>query len=215
MLQAHHNLADILFTQGEPEEALGCAQRALHARPSFAQARAVSALSLEEMGRIPEAVAEVEEGLDGGKRGDYALMYHRARLVKSLGRFKDADVAFRAVLSESGGTPQVMSLTSPDLQARADGVPQVTAYAHNEYGHLLGELGREGEARLQWERSVHADPTFARGWVNIAASHSGSGDVEEQVAAYVKALNIDPTLTEAWINIGQVEFCVHLILLMT
>jgi tetratricopeptide (TPR) repeat protein len=185
-------MADLLFTQGDAESALRSALAALSLRPTMTQARAVAAVSLEALGEYSRALSQVEQGLQlvAALGGDaFTLMYHQARLLKTVGRVGDAQAAFESCISEKWA---------------GSGSAQIRAYAHNEYGHLLSEQGSDGEAAEQYLRSIQVDPSFARGWVNLASARAGGG-IDGQIEALEMAISLEPTLTEAWINKGQVS----------
>ena len=185
-------MADLLFTQGDAKSALRSALAALSLRPTMTQAHAVAAVSLEALGEYSKALSQVEVGLRlvTALGGDvFTLMYHQARLLKAVGRVGDARAAFESCISERWA---------------GSGSAQIRAYAHNEYGHLLSELGSEGDAGEQYLMSVQVDPSFARGWVNVASARAGGG-INGQIEALEKAISLEPSLTEAWINKGQVR----------
>jgi protein O-GlcNAc transferase len=89
-----------------------------------------------------------------------------------------------------------------DSHALQGASPTYVAYAHNEYGHLLTQIGRGKEAARQWRAAVAVDPQFAQGWVNVA----GDADLDESIHAYRNALRLQPSLIEAWINLAQVYY---------
>ena len=128
--EAHHNIADIMYVEKNFKGAMKASKRAISLRPTMTHSTIMWVLCLEGLGRLHEALAAAEEALDDGIHGDgeFRLMYHRARLLRGLGRLKESKTAFRTCLEADGGDEQGMS------------------FAHNEYAHLLTQMGDEAES---------------------------------------------------------------------
>ena len=125
-------------------------------------------------------------------------------MLRADAQFAAAEDAFRlctgaravaagaAMEGGQGGDPHALQGASPTY----------IAYAHNEYGHLLTQVGRGKEAARQWRQAVAVHPQFAQGWVNVA----GEAGLDESIDAYRNALRLQPSLIEAWINLAQVYY---------
>jgi tetratricopeptide (TPR) repeat protein len=184
--EAHYNAADVLLQRGAVKKALRFARTAANLRPAFPQAHVLKILAHEHMQQYQAAHKAAEDGLASNPT-HYSLMYQLARTLRATAQFEAAEATFRTCTGA--------------LSRSFDGVtPAYVAYAYNELGHMLTTLGREEEAAAQWRGSVEVDPTFARGWVNLA----GGAGLEGSLDAYQRALALEPSLVEAWINIGQV-----------
>jgi len=198
--EGHYNTADILLQKGKHRKALHYARAAAALRPSFSQAFVLMVLANEALRDFAAGVAASEEGLRHSPR-DFSLRYQHARMLRAVAQFVAAEDAFRlciaagASLGRGGG-----EATSSGAGALQGASATYIAYAHNEYGHLLTQIGRGKEATEQFRQAVAVDPSFAQGWVNVG----GDTSLHESISAYRSALRLHPSLIEAWINLGQV-----------
>jgi tetratricopeptide (TPR) repeat protein len=60
------------------------------------------------------------------------------------------------------------------------------------YGSFLGDIGRENEARDQYEKAREVDPTHPAAWNNLANYYGHNGPVTNAFACYAKAIELRP-----------------------
>ncbi len=196
--EGFYNAADILLQKGKHQKALRYARAAAALRPSFSQAFVLVVLASEALRDFAAGVAASEEGLRHSPR-DFSLRYQHARMLRAAAQFVAAEDAFRLCIGTTLGRKKQKKTGSGAVALQGASATYI-AYAHNEYGHLLTQIGRGKEATEQFRQAVAVDPSFAQGWVNVA----GDASLDESISAYHSALRLHPSLIEAWINLGQV-----------
>jgi tetratricopeptide (TPR) repeat protein len=60
------------------------------------------------------------------------------------------------------------------------------------FGSFLGDIGREDEARDQYEKAREVDPTQPAAWNNLANYYGHNGSVTNAFACYEKAIELKP-----------------------
>ena len=60
------------------------------------------------------------------------------------------------------------------------------------FGSFLGDIGREHEAKEQYEKARDADPTHPAAWNNLANYYGHNGPVTNAFACYAKAIELRP-----------------------
>ena len=164
--EAHYNLADVLYSMGDVAGARRAVKEARRAGKLLTQAYNLEILMLEEQGNNEEALRVCQEAMK--RTGDrFSFLYQQGRILRTLGRFLEAEESFRKCVEEE--------------ETRKNVAAHRVAYAHNEYGHLLSQLGRKEEALKQWERSVQVDPSFAQGWVNMVSGDLSKTSMQETI----------------------------------
>ena len=176
--------------------------------------------TLIDEGRLDEAMAILDPMLRDGP-GDAEAWNSLGRVMNNLGRFSDAESAFRQALA-----------LSPDF-----------ADALSNLGHVLRRQDRTGEALEAFEAAVGADPEHAVARSNLGAAMLAAGDTRGALAhldvaarlrpdhfqthynralalheagrpgaaadAYRRALAIEPADPAAWSNLGAVLLARH------
>jgi tetratricopeptide (TPR) repeat protein len=80
------------------------------------------------------------------------------------------------------------------------------ARARLAYGSFLNDIGRESEAKVQWERAKAADPRNPAAWNNLANYYGHNGPVTNAFFHYAKALELDPRQPIYYRNLATTLF---------
>ena len=96
--QIVNNFANFLADRGNIEGALDQYRRVLRAQPNFHDARFNRALLLQRLGRLDEALADLE-AMPAGHPPDARVHSARGGVLRALGRLKEAAAAFDAALA--------------------------------------------------------------------------------------------------------------------
>jgi tetratricopeptide (TPR) repeat protein len=143
--------------------ALSWGQRAEEANPYNGAVHDVVGDALIELGRYPQAFAEIQKAVD--TRPDLSS-YARASYALEL----QGDVS---------GATKVMQLA---LQAA--GTAQDQAWTVNQLGDLAFNAGRLTKAEESYRRAVGTDPTFVPAHAGLAKVEAARGDVSGAIADY-------------------------------
>ncbi len=126
--------------------------------------------------------------------------------AKSLNAPKKAQTAFLKARAENLKQKPNLKKMERSLQSA---VGQFEEYA--EAWDLLGRtqlaLGKPGEARASFERSIAADSLFTRPYAQLLPLLAQSGDLEQTVAVGLKALDLNPHDNDArfYVTVAQLR----------
>jgi tetratricopeptide (TPR) repeat protein len=134
---------------------------------------------------LEASLAEVDVAL--AARATAPLQLARARLLRELGRYQDAALAYRAALA---------------LDATVAG-------AHHGLGLALAALDRHADAITEWEKAAAADPTDVDALYNAGLAHQRVGNAQAALASWRRALERAPR--DFWIlrKIIQAEYALE------
>jgi tetratricopeptide (TPR) repeat protein len=140
-----------------------------------------------------QAAGKAEEGdqaMSAGNAAQAASLYREAlasdpdepllfyKLSRALDKIKDID-------GEKTALQQAIRL-NPDL-----------AEAQNQMGYLAAHEGDSALAEGYFRAAVHASPSYAAAWINLAATLASDGKWKEAKEALGHALEIDPDNADA------------------
>ena len=178
--EAQVNLGAALHKLGRLDEATDVYREALRLRPADAGANNNLGATLEELGRLDEAAAAYRESL---RRAPDSSAAHSnlGRTLLALGRPDEAVVELKEAirLDPSVGTTQYLLGTALTEQGRLDDavvafeaalrdpVLRAAPEVHNDFGVVLGRLGRPVDAVFQFREALRLDPTFAPARANL------------------------------------------------
>ncbi|MGA2380636.1 MAG: tetratricopeptide repeat protein [Spirochaetia bacterium] len=96
-----------------------------------------------------------------------------------------------------------------DLAAAAEGYAraldgQPDAEAFFNFGNILYQLAREGEAAEQYLQALELDPEFAETWNNLGNALVAMGKADDAVMAYRRALSLEPDYPDAHCNLATI-----------
>lgn len=138
-------------------------------------------LALQELGRLPEAVAALVRAVrfapqDAGTHGNLGSA------LKALGRHAEAEASYRRALA-----------LQPDH-----------AGLHYNLGNLLQAIGRLAEAEASFRRALEIQPGYVAAQANLGNVLQNLGRLADAETAFRRALEIDPDSAKAHNNLGNV-----------
>jgi serine/threonine protein kinase/tetratricopeptide (TPR) repeat protein len=174
----HITLALIARGQGQYEEAIAVATRALQLDP-------VSSEAYRELGRAHEglrqwdaAEATYRKAIEA-RPDDWLAFNTLGAFYLARGRPSDAEPAFRRVID-----------LTPD-----------NTRGYNNLGVTYYALGRREEAAATWERSIAIRPTYSA-TSNLGSYYYARGRYADAARAYEKAADAAPNDYRMWRNLG-------------
>jgi serine/threonine protein kinase/tetratricopeptide (TPR) repeat protein len=174
-----YSLAVSLAGTGRLDDAVDELQRALALQPNYDDARRELGNVLASKGRRDEAIAEYRKAI--GLRPNYWGHYSALGLTLfQAARYEEAEAAFRRVVE-----------LQPD-----------SAFGYQQLGTVNQAMGRDGEALLNYERSLAIRPS-AQVYSNLGAFHHARGDYEKAVDAYRAAIKLRPNSAATHRNLGD------------
>jgi Flp pilus assembly protein TadD len=210
---AMHEQASELFVQGRPEEALALLREVLEKQPGSSFAYQKLAYALRQLGRTPEAIQVLEEGISRGVTdlsllallGSYLLdvsdLPRALALLEGLAadhpEFAEAH-NYLGVAYARLGRP----LEAEREFARVLELDPSSASASNNLGSLFLERGEDAKAVPHLKRALELDPSSASASNGLGVAHARAGDLESAIAAWRRAVELSPTQFDAMLNLG-------------
>jgi tetratricopeptide (TPR) repeat protein len=183
---ASANLAAVLQTRGQVDEAIAMYRQALRARGDVASIRNALGTALVAKGDPEAALAEFGEAvrLDPASADAH---YNWGNALLALGRPAEAAPHFEAALAISPGDGAMLS----------------------DYATSFAMLGRFGDARPLYERALAVDPDNAFAHYNLAKVLVQLGDLAASVPHYETAIRLDPANREAAEELAAVRAAIR------
>jgi tetratricopeptide (TPR) repeat protein len=184
--EAQVNLGAALQKMGRLDEAANVYREALRLRPDDAGAHNNLGATLEQLGRVDQAAAEYRESLRRAPESS-ATHSNLGRALLAMGRPDEAAAELREALrlDPKLTTTQYLLGTALAEQGRLDeavlayqialrdpvlaGAPEV----HNDFGVVLGRLGRPTDAVIQFREALRLNPNFEAARANLAMAGGG------------------------------------------
>jgi predicted O-linked N-acetylglucosamine transferase (SPINDLY family) len=179
--QADIDQAIALQRSGRLPEAERLYLKVLAEDPRNFTARHFLGVTRAQLGRMPEALADIGHALDIKPDDPEALLNH-ANVLKVLGRLQDALAGYEKALAAKPGWPQ----------------------AENNRGTVLQALGRHHEALAAYDRALSASPRYPEALNNRGSVLQDLKQPVEALAAYDQALRLAPNFAAAFNNRGSV-----------
>ena len=167
-------LGNALAGAGRLPEAIQCFQKALVAKPDYAEAQCSWGIALARVGRLEEAAKHFEDTLR-------IEPYH-------LG----AEYNLGLVRAKEGRMPEAMRRWEAALRLRPDFVN-----AHCNLGVALAQAGETEKAVEHFEAALRVKPEMVQAHYNLGLALEKLGRVGEAAAHYQEALRLRPDYTEA------------------
>ncbi len=136
--------------------------------------------TLQDLGNVPEAIAQYEQALR--IKPDYI----------------DAHYNLGNTWLQLGNLPEAIAQYEQALRIKPD-----FAEAHNNLGNALLQLGNLPEAIAQYEQALRIKPDYLDAHYNLGNALLQSGKATEAIAQYEQALRIKPDFAEAHNNLGN------------
>jgi tetratricopeptide (TPR) repeat protein len=205
------NLALALVDEGKPTEAIPHFLVALRLDPNEPIIRNDYASALLDIGRVDEAIAQLQETLR--RSPDYAparktlglVTQHRFRAElehsqAALAAHPDdpaAHVSFAQLLADMGRRDEAISHYQQALR-----LDPSNATAHYNLANLLAEYGRNDDALSHYSAAARLAPNDPRIQINLGNLFLKQAHWDQAIAAYADALQVDPNAFEAHNNIA-------------
>jgi len=195
LAEAHIRLAVLLEDNGELEQALARARRALALKPNDPDYRYIAGNLLLQNGLLAEAEAELRRTIEQQPthaKAHYSLSVALAR----QGRQDDAQRYLARVdslrqLEESLDTFQRRTRLYPDDPA-----------AWATYGYALYRAGRPADAIRPLQVALHLGPGNPDVHVLLANAYMSRHRPQDALPHYQAAVQQNPAMVDAWINLG-------------
>ena len=129
--------------------------------------------------------------------GHYAELESRARSL--LGRYPDSGFAWKIL----GAALQIQGKDSLAALRKAAELLPGDAVAHYNFGSILHERGRLGEAEASFRQALQLRPDYADARVNLGNVLQDGERLEEAEDSFRQALRIKPDHAEAHNNLGE------------
>jgi tetratricopeptide (TPR) repeat protein len=174
-----YNLAKVLRSLGKVEESqieLQAYQRLKKSQSDRTQAagRAEMADQALAAGQLEQAITLYREAI-ASDPGEALLAY---KLALALDKANDP-------VGEKAALEQALQL-KPDL-----------AEGQNQMGYLASRDGDSAHAEGFFRAAIHASPSYAVAWINLAATLASEAKWRDAKQAVIRALEIDPNNTKA------------------
>ena len=182
-------LAEVMMRQGNDARAAELCQRALALDPGSRRAHYDLGLAYRGLGRMAEAEAELNKGLNASKR------FLSDPLTVQLDSYREGfSVRFsEAARLKKEGNPQAAVTILESLLKRH---PKDVLVLNNLGGSLI-DLGRAQAALPHLLKAKEIDPTQFATYVNLAGAHLALKNYPEALVQADKAVELAPKLAQA------------------
>ncbi|MCE5268752.1 MAG: tetratricopeptide repeat protein [Planctomycetaceae bacterium] len=177
---AHYNLANVLDSNGERDDAMVHYQRAVEIDPNHAEAHNNVGPLLVSRGRIDEAIAHYQQALK--LRPHYAQVHYN----------------FAIALNARGQSHEAITHYEKALQIQPN-----YADAHNNLGLLMATRGQLEEAMMHYDSALRSCPNHAQAHSNLGMALAARGRMDEAVAHFQEAVRLRPKDAEVHSNLGN------------
>ena len=178
--QAHNNLAAMLLSLGQLDEAHVEFVEALNRLPNDPEARYNLGLVLQKMGRSEEALAPLHAAI-AIKPDHEAAHLVLGETLQSLGRLDEAIAQYN----------EALRLNPRDAEAR------------NNLGSALAKRGRMDDAVAQYLAALEINPRSARASTNLGLALLSEGRMDEALKRLRDAVTFEPDFMPAHYNLAN------------
>ena len=181
------------------------------------KARYGLALSLTDLQRYDEAIAECQRALEESD-GLTAARYLLASLLAQIGRIAEAADALRRVLHyqpDHADSLRALGILLIEQEQAADALPyleQAAQYRPEDaetlahFARCCEQLGRNEEAREIYLRLRELVPDSPEICVNLGRMLTEAGRLGEAIGCFADAIELDPEYANAYFNVGDVLY---------
>jgi len=149
-------------------------------RPDSARARSGMGLALDQAGRTPEAIRQLERALRLSP-GDVEIRDNLGVTLEHAGRIAEAIQHYETALRLKPQFPE----------------------AHSNLGNALLRLGKIPEAIQQYEEALRLRPDFAEAEYNLGGALDQAGRTAEAIRRFEIAVRLKPDYAAAYNNLGN------------
>ncbi len=213
--RALHLLGVVALQRQNYQAALDFFDRAIAAKPDFAEALSNRGNALRELGRIGEAEASYRKSIAAnstfamahynlgnmllaGKRFEESAA-HFTRALSANPRLTEARVNLGLAFKEMGKLKEAECSYRKALELGPE-----LAVCHYNLGNILLETGRPDGAVASYERALNLDPGHSGARLNLGAALRDLERLEEAAACYELAIAGSPADAQVYVNYGAV-----------
>lgn len=213
-VQAHNNLANVLYQQGDRRQAQVHWRQAIDLQPEYAEAHHNLARALLDEDQFAAAVMYARHAVRlrpesaGNHRtlgealcGQLAFEEAAACLREAVRRapqWPDAHCGLAHVLQKQGQLAEAAAHLQQALHLNP-----ACAEAHNEYGIIRGKEGHPDEAILHFQRALQLRPDYAEAHHNLAVVLKLQRRYDEAVTHLQTVLRLRPETVESAIVLAS------------
>lgn len=192
---AYARLGQLYGSEGEYEQALAHAQKALHLDPDNMSYQYFKGYLLQQTGKPEEALGYLSR-VTKERPWHYGAHYHLGQALMQLGKPEQA----QSYLARADTLQQLDSDLNM-LQWRA-GTYSDKPDSWISLGESFRQMGRVDEALEAYRVALYLDPGNLELQSNVATLALMNGEAQEAVMRYEEILKQDSTLAEVWLNLG-------------
>jgi len=209
----HHNLGNILRSQGRAAEAAECYERALSLDPASVNTLYNLGNTCLDLGRRDRAVTYFEQALRL-KPDAIELHNNLGGVLHDLGRYEEAIACYRKALERRPEAVETLDNLAVALRAQGQLDEAQACYEralalwpdHVESligrGAVLRDQGVPAEAVAFYERALALAPDHPEARNNLGVALVDLGRLQEAVSQYERVLARQPTRAETHSNLG-------------
>ncbi|HTW95376.1 MAG TPA: tetratricopeptide repeat protein [Tepidisphaeraceae bacterium] len=207
-IQADHPVAwnilgIILMDKRDFTQSIDCFSRALELHPNSPDFLSNRALCFRAMGKIPQAIADLQQAIkiNPNDAGAHLIL---GNTLAQAERFKDAAAAYEASLRINPNfTDAMLRLASLyqnlgrheeaiELFRKVLAIDPACVNAHADLAASLNSLGKADQAIASLRKAIDLEPNRPQLWGNLASYLFGTGDIPASLTCNDRALAIDP-----------------------
>jgi tetratricopeptide (TPR) repeat protein len=211
-----NNLGNMYCDTGQLEAALTTLQTAVEINPMLAESRANLANVYLKMGRIEQAILEYRQALEINP-GDPKTHSNIGNAYVEQGRFREAVFEYMEALALDPNfvdahknlaiaysKQQMFGLAAGQLKQALSLEPE-NAALHTQLGEVYCQMGDYEQAIARYQKALTIKQ-MAETHYGLAMCYHKLDLVDDEIAAYKKALALKPAMLAARVNLGNAYF---------
>jgi tetratricopeptide (TPR) repeat protein len=214
---AHDNLNNILFNEGQMDEAIVQSQKALEINPDDGEAYNNLGTDLFRKGQVDEAIIDYHKSLLI-RPGNVEARNNLGTALLQIGQVDEAVTQLQQVLEVQPDFASAnYNLGNALIQKgqmdeaivqfqRALAIQPDNADAHNNLAAIFLQMGRMDEAIAQFKKAIEIKPAYVGAINNLGTALVRKGEMDEAIIQFQKALTIQPDLVEAQNNVANIAW---------
>jgi tetratricopeptide (TPR) repeat protein len=180
-IEAHNNLGNAYFLQGDTAQATAQYREALRLRPDYADAWSNLGNVFSQQGKLQDAAQCYEKALQHQPSSAVACN-NLALIFRRQDRLDEAIAQYRKALTLNPGYGD----------------------AYRNLGDALCGQDKLQEAIACYQRSCELNPNSAETWNNLGLAHQRLEKLEQASRCFQQSLRLNPRHAEAYSNLGNV-----------
>jgi len=208
------NEAIIACESGEEEIACLLYQKVLEKQPNFAAAYEYAAYNYYKMGKLPEAIALLQQGLSSGLETK-SIKARLGLYLQETGQIKESIHLLQGALEQDPAYTEAynylgVSYFKSNQLNLAEGAFKKALELDRDYAMAMNNLGnvylaqqKYDEAVGEYRKAIEIDPMLSSAYNGLAAVLYRQEKISEALEQWKIALEIDPRQSEAAYNLGR------------